>query len=180
MILPFLGLFVGLIVTCFAQEAQRPEFALLAFPKERKIIRGAGYGDAWALEVDLKNISNETLTLDPFNILLFYITDADKYDALGGSAGLVLSFSRPFPPILTDYPISQIRGSQDLDTLRQAPPPSSLKQLTLGPLESKRVTLLFNLLKKGIDTDHLDLSYLAYSASGNPNRAIFLTTLDKR
>jgi hypothetical protein len=162
------------------QEAQRPEFSLLAVLKERKILRGAGYGDVWALELELRNISKETLTLDPLNILLFYITDADKYDALGGSSGLVLAFARPVPPILVDYPISSIKTVQDLDALRQAPLSLTLRQLTLGPLESRRFTLLFNLFKKGIDTDHLDLSYLAYSVTGDPGRAIFLTTLDRR
>lgn len=171
---------LGTISFLRADEAQEPEFSFLAVLKERKIIRGAGYGDAWALELELRNTSKETLTLDPFNIILFYITDADKYDALGGSSGLVLAFARPFPPVLADYPVSSIKSAQDLDALRQAPSSPNFRHLTLGPQESRRFTLLFNLLKKGIDTDHLDLSYLAYSSTGDPNRAIFLTTLDRR
>lgn len=162
------------------QETQAPELALLATVKERKLVRGPGYGDAWAIEVELKNASSETLTFNPYNILLFYVTDADKYDALGGSSGLVLAFARPFPPVLGDYPAGSIRSSQDLDALREASRNLSVQTLSLGTSSSRRVTLLFNLLKKGVDTNHLDLSYLSYSPSGDPERAIFLTTLDKR
>jgi len=163
-----------------AQEVQAPELALVATVKDRKLIRGPGYGDAWALELEVKNTSSETLLLNPYNVLLFYITDADKYDALGGSSGLVLAFARPFPPVLLDYPIGQVRSSKDLDAIREAPRGPSQQSLPLGPLASRRVTLLFNLLKKGVDTNHLDLSYLAYSSTGAPDRATFLTTLDTR
>ena len=183
---PFLVFVALLCMACmataqsFGQEAQAPDLALFATVKGRKIIRGPGYGDAWALELEVKNISNETLVLNPYNVLLFYITDADKYDALGGSSGLVLTFARPFPPVLLDYPVDQVRSSKDLDALREAPRSPSQQSLTLGPLASRRVTLLFNLLKKGVDTNHLDLSYLAYSPTGAPDWATFLTTLDTR
>jgi len=178
--LVFVALLCMVAPPIFGQEAQAPELALVATVKDRKIIRGPGYGDAWALVVEVKNTSSETLVLNPYNVLLFYITDADKYDALGGSSGLVLAFARPFPPVLFDYPIGQVRSSKDLDAIREAPRSPSQQSLPLGPLASRRVTLLFNLLKKGVDTNHLDLSYLAYSHTGAPDRATFLTTLDTR
>lgn len=157
----------------------RPELLVAASILDRKIIRGDGYGDVWAVEIEVKNKSDKTaISIDPFNFLIFYVTDGDKEDAQGNSAGLISAFARPFPPVLENYSVRGSGSAKDLDALRSST--SSLSVVTLGPLRTKRLTFFFNVFKAGIDTGQMDLSYLAYSANGDSDRAIFLTTLDKR